>query len=90
MQAAMWCQRAADGGDEDGIQMLQFIRTCTFCGATPARQHCERCRKVRYCNAVCQAGHWNREMDPHKGHCRRRAAEASQGGETGGVSTSAQ
>ena len=73
-QAAMWCQRAADGGDEDAIEMLPMIRTCTFCGTTRARQHCERCRKVRYCNAACQAAHWHRETDPHKGHCQRAAA----------------
>ena len=88
-QAALWCQRAADGGDAQAIQMLSNIRTCTFCGTTAARKHCERCRKVRYCNTTCQAAHWNRETDPHKGHCRR-AAEASQGGEAGGASTSAQ
>jgi hypothetical protein len=89
-QAAAWCQRAADGGDTQAIQMLPMILTCTFCGRTPARQHCERCRKVRYCNAVCQAAHWNRATDPHKGHCRRAAEQASHGGEMGGASTSAQ
>jgi len=89
VQAALWCQRAADGGDEDAIHMmLPMIRTCNFCGTRPARQHCERCRKVRYCNTTCQAAHWNRETEPHKGHCRR-AAEASQL-EAGGASTSAQ
>jgi len=88
VQAALWCQRAADGGDAHAIELLALIRTCDFCGTTPTRKHCERCRKVRYCNATCQAAHWNRETDPHKGHCRR-AAEASQQ-ETGGASTSAQ
>ena len=88
VQAALWCQRAADSGDPGAIEMLRIIRTCNFCVSRPARQHCERCRKVRYCNAVCQAAHWNRETDPHKGHCRR-AAEASQE-EEGGASTSAQ
>ena len=82
VQAALWCQRAADGGDAEATQMLPMIRMCDSCGATPARQHCKRCRTVRYCNAVCQAGHWNHETHPHKGHCRgRRAAEASQDGE---------
>ena len=88
VQAALWCQRAADGGDARAIQMLPIIRTCDFCGITPFHNHCERCRKVRYCGAVCQAAHWNREMDLHKGHCRR-AAVASQE-EAGGASTSAQ
>ena len=87
VQAALWCQRAADGGDAGAIDMLPLIRTCSFCSSSPARKHCERCRKVRYCNAVCQAAHWNREADPHKGHCRR-AAEASQQ-EADGASTSA-
>jgi len=90
-QAAMWCQLAADGGDECAIEMLPVIRTCDFCGTTPARQHCERCRKVRYCSAACQAAHWNRATDPHKGPCkehRRRAAQASHE-EAGGASTPA-
>ena len=89
VRAASWCQRAADGGDARAIELLPIIRTCTFCGSRPARKHCERCRKVRYCNTTCQAAHWNRETDPHKGHCRR-AAETSQGGEADGPSTSAQ
>jgi hypothetical protein len=89
VQAALWCQRAADGGSEHAMAVLPLIRTCTFCGTTPARKHCERCRKVRYCSTSCQAAHWNRETDPQKGHCRRRAAEASQQ-EAGGASTSAQ
>ena len=91
VQAAVWCQRAADGGDTNAIGMLPMIRTCTFCGTTPARKHCERCRKVRYCNSTCQAAHWNREMEPHKSYCRR-TAEASQpeAGGGGGSSSSAQ
>ena len=29
-----------------------------------------RYMKVRYCNAQCQAVHWNQEADPHKaGRC---------------------
>ena len=89
VQAALWCQRAADGGDAGAIELLPIIRTCTFCGTRPARKHCESCRKVRYCDTTCQAVHWKRETDPHKGRCRR-AAEASLGGEDGGASTSAQ
>ena len=89
VQAAVWCQRAADGGSAFAIDLLTTIRKCDFCGTTPARKHCERCRKVRYCDVGCQAAHWNRVTDPHKGLCRR-AAQASQGGETGGASTSAQ
>jgi TPR repeat protein len=73
VHAALWCQTAADGGDARAIEMLPIIRTCSFCGTTPVRKHCERYRKVRYCNAVCQAAHWNRVTDPHKGHCRRAA-----------------
>jgi TPR repeat protein len=89
VQAALWCQRAATGGWEQAIEMLSIIRTCNFCGTTPARKHCERCRKMRYCNTTCQAAHWNRDTDPHKGHCRRAAPGASQQ-EAGGTSTSAQ
>ena len=89
VQAALWCQKAATSGDAEAIELLPFIRTCTFCGTTPARKHCERCRKVRYCNTSCQAAHWKHETDPHKGHCRR-AAEAPEGGQAGGASTSAQ
>ena len=89
VQASLWCQRAADGGDSAAIQMQTLIRTCNLCGTTPARKHCERCRRVRYCDTTCQAAHWNRETDPHKGHCRRAAPEASQH-EAGGASTSAQ
>jgi len=89
VQAALWCQRAADGGDEPAIELLPFIRTCGFCGTTPARKHCERCRQVRYCDVECHAAHWIDETDPHKSHCRRRAAEVTQW-EAGGASTSAQ
>jgi len=88
VQAALWCQKAARSGDAQAIQLLPIIRRCDFCGTTPARQLCVRCRKVRYCGPACIAGHWNREMDPHKGPCkklRRRAAEASQQ-EAGGTS----
>jgi TPR repeat protein len=79
-QSAMWCQRAADGGDATAIEMLPVIRSCDLCFATLARRHCKRCRTVRYCNAACQAAHWHRETDSHKGHCRRAA--------DGGASTS--
>jgi len=78
VQAALWCQRAAEGGVAEAIENLAIIRTCNFCGTTPARKHCERCRKVRYCDTMCQAAHWNRATDPHKELCRRRAAEASE------------
>jgi TPR repeat protein len=91
VQAALWCQSAADGGDAGAIELLARIRKCDYCGSTPARQLCNRCRKVRYCNHQCQAAHWNRETDSHKGPCkehRRRAAEAPQQ-EAGGASTSA-
>ena len=64
-QAALWCQRAADGGEAFAIKLLPLIRTCSFCHTMPARKHCERCRKVRYCNAACYAAHWNCETDPH-------------------------
>ena len=91
VQAALWCHRAATGGDAAAVKLLPIIRSCDFCGKTLARQHCQRCRKVRYCGAACQAGHWKRETDPHKGHCRRRAAEASEEGTapgSGGASSS--
>ena len=88
VQAAAWCQQAATGGDAQAIEMLPIILQCFFCSATPARQLCNRCRKVRYCDRQCQLGHWNHETEPHKGHCHR-AAEASQQ-EAGGASTSAQ
>ena len=73
LQAAMWCQRGANGGCELANRILPGIRKCYCCGSTPALQLCRRCRKVRYCGAACQAAHWNRETDPHKGHCRRTA-----------------
>jgi hypothetical protein len=82
VQAALWCQRAAAGGDATAIRSLPIIRKCNFCGSTPARQLCARCEKVRYCGRQCQLAHWHRETDTHKGHCRRlvprRAAEASE------------
>jgi len=74
VQAAVWCQRAADGGEAQAIQLLPVIRTCDFCGTTPARQHCDRCQKVRYCSAACLAQHWSHTVNPHKGHCRTAAA----------------
>jgi TPR repeat protein len=86
-QAAVWCQKAAKSGFEPAIDFLPIIRRCDFCGATPARQLCKRCRKTRYCGAACIQGHWTRPTDPHKGHCRRRAAEASCA-EAGGTLTS--
>ena len=87
VHAVLWCQRAADGGNAWAIENLPIIRTCNFCGTTPARKHCERCRKVRYSDTTCQAAHWNRKTDLYKGHCRP-AAEASQ--QEAGASTSAQ
>ena len=87
MQAEEWCQRAVQGGCERAIINLPLILACDFCGATPARLVCDLCLKVRYCED-CHAQHWNRETDPHKGHCRR-AAKSSQE-EAPGASTSAQ
>jgi TPR repeat protein len=92
VQAVLWCQSAAKGGDARAIELLPTIRRCNYCGTTPARQLCVRCLKVRYCDHQCQLAHWNRDVDSHKGPCkdhRRRAAEASQQ-EAGGASTSAQ
>jgi TPR repeat protein len=80
VQAAWWCQRAAKAGDVVAIQNLAIIRKCDFCGSTPARKLCARCLKTRYCGPACIQGHWYRETDPHKGHCRRAA--------DGGASTS--
>ena len=80
VQAALWGQRAADSGDAMAIANLAITLECDFCGATPARKHCVRCLKVRYCDASCQRAHWNHETDPHKGNCRRAA--------DGGASTS--
>jgi hypothetical protein len=87
VQAALWCQRAVTGGCEFASQLLPTIWKCELCGTAPARQLCTRCRQVRYCDAVCQAAHWNRETDPHKGHCRR-AGEASEEGTAAGGGTS--
>ena len=87
VQAALWCHKAVKSGFAHAIEILPIIRRCDFCGATPARQLCKRCMKARYCGATCIHGHWTRVTDPHKGHCRRRAAEASQE-EAGGASSS--
>ena len=92
VQAAAWCQKAVTSGSELAIEMLAVIRQCNLCFSTPARQLCVRCLKVRYCDRQCQLAHWNHATDAHKGPCkehRRRAAEASQQVEAGGVSTSA-
>ena len=86
VQAAVWCQNAVTSGSEYAFSNLAIIRRCHFCGSTPARQLCDRCLKVRYCDRQCQLAHRNRDTDPHKGPCKehcRRAAEA------GGASTSA-
>jgi hypothetical protein len=77
VQAALWCQRAAEGGEGQAIHNLPIILKCDLCRTTPARQLCTRCRKVRHCGAACQRAHWNRETEPHKDHCRR-TAEASE------------
>ena len=79
-QAMMWCREAALGGHASSVTLLEFMRTCDFCGTrNAARKLCNRCRTARYCDGECQAAHWHREADPHKGHCRR-AAEASEDG----------
>jgi hypothetical protein len=71
VKAAAWCQRAAAGGDAQAVEMLPFIRTCDFCGATPARQLCVRCLKARYCDAGCQRLHWWLPDARHKvGRCK--------------------
>jgi len=59
-------QSLVTGGNARAIEMLPFIRACDFCGATPARQLCQRCMKARYCDAECQMSHWRRETDRHK------------------------
>ena len=89
MQAGLWCQRAVAGGCQFASQLLLTIWKCKFCGTTPAHQLCTRCRKVRYCDARCQAAHWNRETEPHKARCCR-AGEASEEGTaaSGGASSS--
>ena len=69
-------QRAIAGSDAHAVETLPFILQCFFCGATPARQLCVRCRKARYCGAACIQRHWNNEIDPHRGDCRR-AVEAA-------------
>jgi hypothetical protein len=90
VQAELWCQRAARGrGREEAVNNLPIIRQCDFCGSTPARQHCKRCPKVRYSDRRCQLGHWNRETDPHKEHCRRAAETSHQEDEAVGASTPA-
>ena len=42
------------------IDMQPIIRTCDFCGTTPARKHCDCCKKVRCCDTACQARHKTR------------------------------
>ena len=86
VQAALWCQRAATGGSEQAIENLATIRRCDFCGTTPARQLCVRCRKVRYCDHQCQLAQWNRETNAHKGPCKEHCHRVA---EAGGASTSA-
>lgn len=39
---------------------------CDACGAPDALLVCSRCRRVRYCNAVCQRAHWR---ESHKIAC---------------------
>ena len=77
VQAALWCERGATGGSEQGIRLLPLIRKCHFCGTAPAHQLCGRCLKVRYCDVQCQRAHWSRETSPHKARCRR-VVDASQ------------
>ena len=84
VMAAAWCQRAAQAGDAVDIENLAIIRKCDFCGSTPARKLCVRCRKTRYCGPACIQGHWNRATDPHKGNCRR-AADGGASTSTGGA-----
>jgi len=45
---------------------------------------CDRCQKVRYCDAECQVAHWNRETNPHKEHCRA-VVEASEDADEAGT-----
>ena len=78
VQAALWCQRAVEGGSEYAIENLPIIRRCDFCGTTPARQLCVRCRKVRYCDHQCQLAHWNHATDPHKGPCKEHCRRAGR------------
>lgn len=48
-----------------------FAVSCSFCGkwstqGTSALQKCSKCHTARYCDQVCQAGHW----PAHKKLCR--------------------
>ena len=40
---------------------------CEACGRTLFLSLCSKCKKVRYCNRVCQRGNWSK----HKKNCRK-------------------
>mmetsp|Transcript_26308 Transcript_26308/g.32259 ORF Transcript_26308/g.32259 Transcript_26308/m.32259 type:complete len:672 (-) Transcript_26308:79-2094(-) len=42
---------------------------CYFCGKPGAIKKCSKCKKAKYCNALCQKGHWTLKLSAHKKQC---------------------
>jgi len=49
------------------------LTKCGLCGKPGKLQNCSRCKKIAYCNRVCQIGHWK----AHKSTCLPANAKAS-------------
>ena len=55
----------------DPDPLLPNNGTCITCGNTPVTSRCAGCRKVFYCNTICQKQHWKK----HKSLCKKPPAE---------------
>lgn len=83
MSTAYVCNNdsASKSNDDDVCEvndMLQNMSTadnnmslCANCGKEGASNTCNKCKQVRYCNAVCKKKHKHK----HKKECERRVAE---------------
>jgi hypothetical protein len=49
-----------------GLDWFYGLWQCAHCGKDCNNWSCSKCKKVQYCNALCQRNHWE---DKHKKDC---------------------
>ena len=60
-----------DKVQEDIVSNLEASDICANCGKQGAKNVCNKCKMVKYCNAACKKRHRSK----HKKQCERRVAE---------------
>jgi hypothetical protein len=69
-----------NNSDDLMLVIRNDIRECHYCGKDfqkkgPCSKVCSRCKKVRYCNAVCQQSHWKL----HRPFCKYKESPNGSG-----------